>query len=83
MKYMIMFICLTGFAFSQVDELQLAKDALAEMAIERNELIKTNKTLTEMINTFVLDLQAIENPSEELIAVMKKYNIYKVPEIKD
>ena len=80
---MIMFICLTGFAFSQVDELQLAKDALAEMAIERNELIKTNKTLTEMINTFVLDLQAIENPSEELIAVMKKYNIYKVPEIKD
>jgi len=78
MKYLILFFCLTGFTFSQ--ELQQAKDALAEQAIQINELRKVNKNLTEMTNTFIQELQAIKNPSEELIVIMKKYKIY--PEIK-
>ena len=74
MKYIILFLCLTGFTFSQ--ELQQAKDALAEQAIELNELRKTNKNLVNMVNSFVADLRAIENPSEGLRAVMEKYQLF-------
>lgn len=80
MKHLILFFCLTGFAFSQVDELQQAKDVLAEQAIQISELKKANRNLVEMTNAFVQELQAIKNPSEELIAIMKKYEIY--PEVK-
>ena len=77
MKYLILFFCLTGLTFSQ--ELQQAKDALAEVTILWNEQVKVNGNLIEVMNVFALELQAIENPGEELIAVMKKYNIYKEP----
>ena len=80
MKYIILFLCLTGFTFSQTDELAKAKDALANQAIQINELRKTNKDLNEMAVAFILDLQAIENPSEELITVLKKYSLYKEEE---
>jgi hypothetical protein len=75
MKYIILFLCLSGFTFSQ--ELAKAKDALAEQAIEINELKKTNKTLNEMIDIFVKELQAIKEPSEELIIVLKKYGLHE------
>jgi len=83
MKYIILFFCLTGFTLSQTDELAKAKDALAEQAIIINELRKANKDLNEMAGAFILDLQAIENPSEELITVLKKYGLYNVPERKE
>ena len=80
MKYIILFLCLTGFTFSQTDELAKAKDALAEQAVEINELKKINKTLNEMVDIFVKELQAIKKPSEELIIVLKKYSLYKEEE---
>ena len=78
MKYLILFLCLTGFIYSQSKE-QQAKDALVEVTILWNEQVKVNGNLIEVMNVFALELQAIENPGEELIAVMKKYNIYKEP----
>lgn len=76
-KTLIAILLFTGILFSQVTEEEQTKILLANYAIQLDREIKLNADLTESMNAFVAELQAIENPSEELIAVLKKYNIYK------
>ena len=76
-KYLLALLFLSGVAFSQVTEEEQAKIVLADYVIELNKAVKLNAGLTESINALVAELQAIKEPSEELIAVLKKYNIYK------
>lgn len=67
----------TGVTFSQVTEEERVKIVLADYVLELNRAIKLNANLTESINALVLELQAIKEPSEELVAVLKKYNLYE------
>ncbi len=77
MKKTLIAILLFGtIIFSQTEEEQ-TKILLADYVIQLNRTVRLNTDLTESINAIVTDLQAIENPSEELIAILKKYNIYK------
>ena len=75
-KALIVTLLFTGVAFSQTEEEQ-TKILLADYVIQLNRTVRLNTDLTESINAIVTELQAIENPSEELIAILKKYNIYK------
>ena len=78
MRKYILFFLLLGVAYPQSkEELQKAKETIAEIAIENNELKKINKSLSETTSELIRDLQAIENPGDSLVAVLKKYNIYK------
>ena len=76
MKTLLIVLLFTGVIFSQTREEQ-TKIILANYVIQLDETARLNASLTESINAIVTDLQAIENPSEELIAILKKYNIYK------
>ena len=73
-----MVLLFSGIAFSQVTKEEQTKILLAEFAIQLDETIKLNASLTKTINALVMDLKAIEEPSEELIAVLKKYGLYEV-----
>ncbi len=75
-KALIVTLFFTGVAFPQTEEEQ-TKILLAGYVIQLNRTVRLNTNLTESINAIVTDLQAIENTSEELIAILKKYNIYK------
>lgn len=77
MKTLIAILFFSSVAFSQVTEEEQVKIILADCVIQLDKEVKLNTNLTESINALVIDLQAIENPSEELIAVLKKYNLYK------
>ena len=77
MKTVLTILLFTGIAFSQTEEEQ-TKILLADYAIQLDKTVKLNTSLTETINAIITDLQAIENPSEELIAVLKKYGLYEV-----
>ncbi len=86
MKYLIILL-FTGLTFSQVteEEHQIVKNALVNMTIRWDQVAIRNEVLTQnlqLTNDFIADLQAIENPSEELIAIFKKYNINQ-PERKE
>ena len=76
-KYLILILLFTGVTFSQVTEEERVKIVLADYVLELNRAIKLNANLTESINALVLELQAIKEPSEELVAVLKKYNLYE------
>lgn len=82
-KYIILFFTLTTLTFSQVsvEEHQLVKNTLADMTVRWNQAVEANKKNADLINKLIQDLQAIKEPSEELIAIMKKYQIYKEDEI--
>lgn len=78
LKRILIAILLFGsIALSQVTEEEQTKIILADYVIQLDKEVKLNTNLTESINILIKELQAIENPSEELIAVLKKYNIYK------
>ncbi len=77
MKTLLIILLFTGIAFSQITKEEQIKILLAEYAIQLDETIKLNMSLTKSINALVTELQAIKEPSDELIAILKKYNIYK------
>ncbi len=78
-KYLAVILLFTGRAFSQVaeEEHQLVRNTLANMTIRWDLAIKANKDLNENIKNLLMELQAIKEPSAELIVILKKYNIYK------
>ena len=76
-KIFIAILFFSGITFSQVTEEEQTKIVLANYVLELNKAVELNTTLTESMNVFVGELQAIENPSDELIALLKKYNLYK------
>ncbi len=76
-KTLIVVLLFAGIAFSQVTEEEQVKIVLANYVIQLDKAIKLNTNLTESMNVFVSELQAIKEPSDELIAILKKYNIYK------
>ena len=79
----IAILLFSGIALSQVteEEHQIVKNTLVNMTIRWDQVITATEQLNNLTNTLVEDLQAIENPSEELIAVMKKYQIYIEPKV--
>ncbi len=86
MKYLIILL-FAGLTFSQVteEEHQMVKNTLVNMTIRWDQVAIRNEALTQnlqLTNDFIADLQAIENPSEELIAIFEKYNINQ-PERKE
>ena len=78
-----MIFLFTGVAFSQVteEEHQLVKNTLVNMTIRWDLTVESNEALVKQVNALVQDLQAIKEPSEELIVIMKKYEIYQEEEI--
>ena len=78
-KYLLLTLLFTGIAFSQVTEEEQVKIVLADYVIQLDKVIKLNMNFTESMDTFVAELQAIENPSDELIVILKKYNLYIEP----
>ncbi|KKK53696.1 hypothetical protein LCGC14_3092200 [marine sediment metagenome] len=82
-KTLIAILLFSGIALSQVteEEHQIVKNTLVNMTIRWDQAIVTTEQLNNLTNNLVVDLQAIENPSEALIAVMKKYQIYVEPEV--
>jgi len=78
-KHLVAILLFTGLAFSQVaeEEHQLVKNTLVDMTIRWNLAVRDNESLSKQIEVLVQELQAIEKPSEELIAIMKKYGIYQ------
>ncbi len=79
----IAILLFSGIALSQVveEEHQTVKNTLVNMTIRWDQAIAATEQLNNLTNALVTDLQAIENPSEALIVVMKKYQIYVEPEI--
>jgi len=79
-KILIAVLFFAGVAFPQVteEEHQLVKNTLVEMTIRWNAVLEANETLNQIGNSLVTDLKAIKEPSEELIAVLKKYGLYEV-----
>ncbi len=79
MKILIVILLFSGIVFSQVsvEKHQAVKILIADYAIQLDKIVKLNMDLTESINTLVAELQAIEEPSDELIALLKKYGLYK------
>ena len=78
-KTLIAILLFSGIALSQVteEEHQTVKNTLVNMTIRWDLTVENNETLVKQINALILDLQAIKEPSEELIAIMKKYEIYQ------
>ena len=78
-KYLIAILLFSGIAFSQVAEEEhlAAKVLLADYAIQLNRIMEINADMAESMNALVVDLQAIKEPSEELITILKKYKLYK------
>ncbi len=79
MKILIVILLFSGIVFSQVsvEKHQAVKILIADYAIQLDKIVKLNMDLTESINTLVAKLQAIEEPSDELIALLKEYGLYK------
>ena len=82
-KILIAMLLFSSIALSQVteEEHQTVKNTLVNMTIRWDQAIAATEQLNNLTNALVTDLQAIENPSEALIAVMKKYQIYVEPEV--
>ncbi len=82
-KTLIVILFLSSITLSQVteEEHQIVKNTLVNMTIRWDQAIAATEQLNNLTNNLVVDLQAIENPSEALIAVMKKYQIYVEPEV--
>ena len=82
-KILIAMLLFSSIALSQVteEEHQTVKNTLVNMTIRWDQAIAATEQLNNLTNNLVVDLQAIENPSEALIAVMKKYQIYIEPEV--
>ncbi len=76
MKILIVILLFSGIVFSQTEEEQ-TKILLAEYVIQLDRTVRLNMDLTELINVFMSELQAIKEPSEELITLLKKYGLYK------
>ena len=78
-KILIAILLFSGIALSQVTEKehQTVKNTLVNMTIRWDLTVESNEILVKQINALILDLQAIKEPSEELIAIMKKYEIYQ------
>ena len=78
-KTLIAILLFSGIALSQVteEEHQTVKNTLVNMTIRWDLTVESNETLVKQINALILDLQAIKEPSEELIVIMKKYEIYQ------
>ena len=78
-KILIAILLFSGIALSQVteEEHQTVKNTLVNMTIRWDLTVENNETLFKQINALILDLQAIKEPSEELIVIMKKYEIYQ------
>lgn len=68
-------------AFTQVAEEEhlIVKNTLVDMTIRWNQSVKALEQLNNLANALIVDLQTIENPSEELIVIMKKYQMYIEP----
>jgi len=79
-KILIAVLFFAGVAFPQAteEEHQLVKNTLVNMTIRWDAVLEANETLNQIANALVEDLKAIENKSEELIAVLKKYGLYEV-----
>ncbi len=82
-RTLIAMLLFSGIALSQIteEEHQVVKNTLVNMTIRWDQAIAATEQLNNLTNNLVVDLQAIENPSEALIAVMKKYQIYVEPEV--
>ena len=80
-KIFIAILLFSGITLSQVTQEEQIKNTLIDMTIRWNEVVKTYENLTQNTNILIEELQAIQNPSEELIAIMKKYQIYKEPDV--
>ena len=82
-RTLIAMLFFSGIALSQIteEEHQVVKNTLVNMTIRWDQAIAATEQLNNLTNNLVVDLQVIENPSEALIAVMKKYQIYVEPEV--
>lgn len=79
LKYLTLFIFLcTGLLFSQPvnQRNEEIKNTLIDMTIRWNELSKNQEGIMNRTGALIFDLQNIKDPSEELIAILKKYNVY-------
>ena len=76
MKILIVILLFSGIVFSQTEEEQ-TKIILANYVIQLDKEIKLNMTLTKSLNVFMSELQAIKEPSEELVTLLKKSGLYK------
>ena len=76
-KTLIVVLLFAGIAFSQVTGEEQIKIILANYVIQLDKAVKLNANLTESMNVFVSELQAIKEPSDELITLLKKYGLYK------
>ena len=81
-KIFIAILLFSGIALSQVKEDQV-KNTLINMTIRWDNAVMAKEQLQELTQALVIDLQALENPSEELIAIMKKYQIYIEPDVSE
>jgi len=81
-KIFIVILLFSGIALSQVKEDQV-KNTLINMTIRWDNAVMAKEQLQELTQALVIDLQALENPSEELIAIMKKYQIYIEPDVSE
>jgi DNA repair ATPase RecN len=76
---LIIFISLfaQSSTFISIEEHQKVKDALINMTIRWQESINLIENMSTGLDRLAEDLNNIENKSEELKAVLKKYNIEK------
>jgi len=63
--------------FIPIEEHQKVKDALVDMTIRWQESVNLIESMSNGLDRLVEDLNNLENKSEELKAVLKKYNIEK------
>ena len=81
-KYLIAIFLFSTIAIAQItEEHLLVKNTLVDMTIRWNQSVKALEQLNNLTNELIIELQAIENPSDELKTIMVKYQIYKEPEI--
>lgn len=82
-KILIAMLLFSGIALSQVsnEEHQTVKNTLINMTMRWDQAITATEQLNNLVNALIADIQTIENPSEELIVVMKKYQIYIEPKV--
>ena len=74
MRYSFLFFLLSGIIYAQSQE--ELKETLVDMTVRWHQVVEVNKQLNNDVLRLINDLNAIPEPSDTLIAILKKYKIY-------